>query len=60
VSQDKLIGELQQWTREVTAARDWAEEERGKWQAVAEAAAAAAAETAQNPSERAEVHESSP
>jgi SAM-dependent methyltransferase len=63
VSQDKLIGELQQWTREVTAARDWAEEERGKWQAVAEAAEAqrvreleeaAAAETAQNPSGRAE------
>jgi SAM-dependent methyltransferase len=38
VKQDALIDELEQWTREVTAARDWAEEERAKWQARAEAA----------------------
>jgi len=40
VEQDKLIGELEGWTREVTAARDWAEEQRGLWQARAEAAEA--------------------
>jgi SAM-dependent methyltransferase len=48
VKQDALIDELEQWTREVTAARDWAEEERAKWQA---RAAAAEAQLAQERSE---------
>jgi SAM-dependent methyltransferase len=36
--QDRLIDELERWTGEVTAARDWAEEQRANWQKHAEAA----------------------
>lgn len=35
--QDKQIEELERWTRELAAAKDWAEEQRAEWQACAEA-----------------------
>jgi glycosyltransferase involved in cell wall biosynthesis/SAM-dependent methyltransferase len=38
VEQDRLIDQLERWTRQLAAAKDWAEEQRSSWKERAEAA----------------------
>ncbi len=47
--QDRMIAELERWSRELLVARDWAEEQRAAWQRQAEAAAVRIAELGAHP-----------